>query len=89
VDEALHFLIRHEYPILFLWIFVEQIGLPLPSIPMLVASGVLAGAGKLQLHTAMGISFAAAVLGNLLWYQIGRMRGNSVLALLCGISLTP
>ena len=89
MDEALQYLLRHEYPILFLWIFLEQIGLPLPAMPMLIAAGALAGEKKLQLHIAIEIAFAAAILGNLLWYQVGRMRGKSVPALLCRMSITP
>lgn len=68
---------------------MEQVGLPLPAMPMLIAAGALAGEGKLRLHTAIEIAFAAAILGNLLWYQIGRMRGKSVPALLCRMSITP
>jgi len=41
--ETLHFLVRHGYALLFFWVFVEQAGLPIPSAPLLLAAGALAG----------------------------------------------
>jgi hypothetical protein len=32
--------------VLFLWVAVEQLGLPVPSEPVLLATGALAGAGS-------------------------------------------
>ena len=45
MSETLQFLVKHGYLVLFAWVFAEQIGLPLPSVPLLLAAGALAGAG--------------------------------------------
>ena len=89
MNETLEFLVRHGYTVLFAWVFVEQIGLPIPTVPMLLASGALAGTGRLSLTTAMIVAIAAAMLSDSLWYQLGRRRGARVLRMLCRISLEP
>ena len=89
MNETLEFLVRHGYTLLFAWVFVEQIGLPIPTVPMLLASGALAGTGRLSLTTAMVVAIGAAMLSDSLWYQLGRRRGVRVLQMLCRISLEP
>jgi membrane protein DedA with SNARE-associated domain len=88
-NETIEFLIRHGYTVVFAWVFFEQIGLPLPAIPVLLAAGALAGAGKLSLAVVVGLSVVAAILSDAIWYEIGRRRGGKVLNLLCRISLEP
>jgi membrane protein DedA with SNARE-associated domain len=38
-------LIRHGYSVVFGWVLAEQIGLPLPAEPFLLAAGGVAGSG--------------------------------------------
>lgn len=49
---ALQFLVDHGASVLFLVVFVEQAGLPIPAIPLLIAAGALVGVGKMSLATA-------------------------------------
>ncbi len=89
MGETLEFLVGHGYLVLFGWVFAEQVGLPLPAIPLLFAAGALAGAGKLNLLVAMALAICASLIGDLIWYEIGRRKGGSVLNFLCRISLEP
>ena len=89
MDEAIHFLIRHGYGVLFAWVLVEQLGLPIPAIPMLLAAGALAGSGKMELAVAVSLALIAVVLADVFWYCLGRYRGSPILKLLCRISLEP
>ena len=89
MNEVAAFLIEHGTSVLFAVVLAEQIGLPIPAVPLLVAAGALAGAGELNLLTAIGMAVIAALFGNGLWYELGRRRGRSVLALLCRIALEP
>lgn len=89
MNEVTQFLIDHGYSILFLWVFVEQIGLPIPAAPLLLAAGALAGSGQLSLSFAFAVAIAAAMLSDTFWYQFGRLRGSPVIRLLCRISLDP
>lgn len=85
----LGFLVRHGYVFLFVWVFAEQGGLPIPSIPILLAAGALAGAGKLNLALCLLLPVFAATISDLFWYGLGRWKGAGVLSLLCRISLEP
>jgi len=88
-SETVEFLVRHGYTVVFAWVFFEQVGLPLPAVPVLLAAGALAGAGRLSLLAVVGLALAASLISDLIWYQIGRLRGGKVLNLLCRISLEP
>ena len=46
MSQTTQFLINHGLPILFGVIFLEQMGLPLPGIPWLLAAGALSATGK-------------------------------------------
>ena len=83
------FLLRHGYAVLLGWVFLEQAGMPVPSIPLLLAAGALAGAGHLNLGISLLACLAAAVSADTAWYQLGRTKGIKVLQLLCRISLEP
>ena len=82
-------LVRNGYLVVFLWVFAAQAGIPLPAIPVLLAAGALAGTEHLDLSTVAALSLFASLLGDALWFVLGRYRGNRVLALLCRLSLEP
>ena len=89
MNSTLEFLVRHGYVVLLGWVFVEQIGLPIPSIPLLLAAGALAGSGRMNIFVALFISMFAAMCADSMWYQLGRIKGIRILQLLCKISLEP
>ena len=83
------FLADHGASVLFWVIFVEQIGFPIPAIPLLIAAGALVGAGKMSLAMALLVPVAAALPPDLAWYYLGRIKGGKVLGFLCRLSLEP
>ena len=89
LEQAADFLIRHGYVVLFGWVLLEQLGLPIPAAPLLIAAGALARAGKMNLPFAVALAFIAVILADLFWYSLGRYRGGRILKLLCRISLEP
>ena len=89
LEQAADFLIRHGYVVLFGWVLLEQLGLPIPAAPLLIAAGALARAGKINLTFAVVLPFVALILADLFWYSLGRYRGGRILKLLCRISLEP
>jgi membrane protein DedA with SNARE-associated domain/rhodanese-related sulfurtransferase len=89
MDDVTQFLIRHGGLVLFAAVFAEQAGLPIPAVPVLLAAGALAGAGKMNLVLAVLLGVTACLLGDLIWYYLGRHRGGRVLTVLCRISLEP
>jgi membrane protein DedA with SNARE-associated domain len=86
---TIDFLFHHGYSLLVAWVFAEQLGIPIPSIPILLAAGALAGTGRLNLVTSLFCVVFAAVTADLIWYQLGRRKGRRILNLLCKISLEP
>jgi len=85
----LPFLLRHGYWVLFVNVFTEQAGLPIPAIPVLLAMGALAGLGHVSLAAVLGLAICAALASDLMWFRLGRVRGHSILNLLCRVSLEP
>ena len=89
MNETLDLLVRHGIAILFAAVFIEQIGIPLPAAPWLLAAGALAGAGKMNWLLALGAAASSSLLADLIWFYLGRNYGNRVLGFLCRISLEP
>jgi membrane protein DedA with SNARE-associated domain len=89
MDETLRFILHHGYLVLAAWVFVEQIGLPLPALLGLLAGGALAGTGHLNLALAILFPATGAVLADVIWYHLGKYRGAKVLNVLCRISMEP
>ena len=89
MNEILEFLVHHGAAVLFAAVFVEQMGVPLPATPWLLASGALVGAGKMNWIVTLGVAAFGSVLADLIWFYLGRNYGNQVLNLLCRISLEP
>ena len=83
------FLAEHGASVLFWVIFVEQIGFPLPALPLLVAAGALVATGNMSLATALLVPIAASLPPDLAWYYLGRQKGGKVLGFLCRLSLEP
>ena len=89
MHSSLEFLLRHGYVVLLGWVFAEQIGLPIPSLPVLLAAGALAGTGRLSFFASLLIAVAASLTADTIWFQLGRLKGIKVLQFLCKISLEP
>jgi membrane protein DedA with SNARE-associated domain len=86
---ATAFLVQHGYAVLFAWVLAVQLGLPLPTAPLLLAVGALAHAGQMDLGASVPVAVAASMVGHLAWYEGGRRGGGKVLRLVCRISLEP
>src|SRR5262245_56290221 len=75
--------------LLFGWVLLDQVGLPVPAMPALLGAGVLARSGRMGLVEAVAIAMIASIIGHAAWYEAGRRRGRSVLRWICRISLEP
>jgi membrane protein DedA with SNARE-associated domain/rhodanese-related sulfurtransferase len=89
VNETLQFMVKHGAAVLFTAVFVEQLGVPLPAIPWMLAAGALAATGKINWVVALGSAALGSALADMIWFYFGRYGGNRVLNLLCRISLEP
>lgn len=89
MPDLLTFLVEHGYSVIFIWIALDQAGLPLPAVPLLLAAGVLVGMGELSLLPVLLTIVLASVPIDWFWHWLGRLRGARVLHLLCILSLEP
>ncbi|MEO8129773.1 MAG: VTT domain-containing protein [Bryobacteraceae bacterium] len=89
MKSTLQVFLQYGYWVLFANVLAEQIGLPIPAVPALLAMGVLAGLGNFSFALALGIAVLACIIADYVWYYMGRTRGQSILNLLCRLSLEP
>jgi len=89
MNDTLQYFVKHGYIVLFASVLAQQLGLPLPSTAFIIAAGALAQSGQLSFGVALFVGFSAAMIADLVWFEIGRLRGTRVLQLLCRISLEP
>jgi membrane protein DedA with SNARE-associated domain len=85
----LGFVTRFGHPLLFAWVFVDQGGIPVPAVPLLLVVGALGHAGRINVAAALGATVAGCLAADLLWYAFGRRRGVRALGLLCRVTLEP
>src|SRR5215470_7409705 len=89
MPDLLQFLLKYGYIVVFGASFAEQIGLPLPAATLLIGMGALSRSGNFAFPFVVAAGAVAALAGDLIWYELGRLHGRSVLRLLCRISLEP
>lgn len=75
--------------LVFFAVLAEQIGLPIPALPVLVVAGAVAAKGHMLLLGIVLVALAASLSSDLMWYWAGRRFGARVLRTLCRISLSP
>jgi membrane protein DedA with SNARE-associated domain len=78
-----HFLdqliVHHGPALLFLIVALESAGLPIPGETTLVAAGVLASQGKMNIAVVIVAAAAGAIIGDNVGYWIGRTGGRGLL----------
>jgi membrane protein DedA with SNARE-associated domain/rhodanese-related sulfurtransferase len=83
---AIVFFVHYAYLIIFLWVLVEQIGIPIPSVPVLLTAGTLSATHRVSWFGITLAMLFACVTADTVWFSLGRRYGNSVLKLLCRLS---
>jgi membrane protein DedA with SNARE-associated domain/rhodanese-related sulfurtransferase len=84
-----HVLLMYGYLLLFAWVLVEQIGIPLPATPIILAAGALSAEGQISFPLALLVGVVASLTADCTWFLIGRRYGHHVLRMLCKLSLEP
>ena len=80
-------LLTYGYFLIFGWVLLEQIGLPLPATPVLLAAGALSATEHMNFPAALLAATLACLSADVSWFLFGRRYGNVVLRLLCRFSL--
>lgn len=84
---AIGFFLHHAYLILFGWVLLEQLGVPIPSLPILLVAGSLTVTNKLSLSLVLLVVVAGCFVSDTVWYLLGKRFGGAVVKLLCKLSL--
>ncbi len=89
MQELTHAIAVYGLLLVFGAVLLDEIGLPIPALPVLLVAGALAWDGHFSAAQVVGTAVAASLLADLLWYWAARRLGRRALALLCRISLSP
>jgi membrane protein DedA with SNARE-associated domain len=80
---------RYSVIVLPALVVAEQIGIPLPAVPALLAVGALAANGHASIPLAIAGIVVVALPVDLVWHELGRRRGAGILSKLCRLTLEP
>lgn len=89
MSASLSLIAHHGYIIVFLIVFLEAIGLPVPAALALVAGGAAAASGLLRAPTVLLLAVVGMLLGDSLLYGLGSHTGWRLLGFLCKVSANP
>ena len=84
---ALDFFVHYGYLIVFLWVLTEQLGIPIPSTPLLLTAGTLTATRSLVLPLVLAAALLGSLIADSVWYLFGRRYGATVVRLMCRLSL--
>ena len=83
VADSPQFLEHYGVVVLPALAIAEQVGIPIPAVPALLAVGVLAAQSRISIPVVLGAICVAALTADFAWYELGRRRGATVLRKLC------
>jgi len=89
MEQLTHAVIVYGLPLIFVVVLLEQLGAPIPAIPVLIVGGALAVDRDLSAPRILAVAVLASVLADSIWYWLGRRQGQRILKTLCRISLSP
>jgi membrane protein DedA with SNARE-associated domain len=89
MDALVSAVAQHGYAILFAFVFLEVIGLPVPAAPVLLVAGGASANGPMRPGASLLTALTAMLSGDLLMYLLGRYTGWWLLGILCRLSISP
>ena len=89
MDMLLHLIASYGLLVVFVTVFLDQGGLPVPAYPPLIVTAALAANNGESVLPILAVATIAAVLADLLWFAGGRRFGVRLLRLMCRLSLSP
>lgn len=79
LDQIMNFLAEYGVVVVFAGVFIESSGLPVPGESLLVAAGVLASQGKLDILAVFLAAWIGGTLGDNVGYLLGYRYGRPFL----------
>ena len=84
-----HFLELYGYWLIFGMALAENLGVPLPSYPLLLMAATMITSTHFSLAGLLLVSSLGALIGDAVWFVLGRVRGRPILRVLCALTLNP
>ncbi len=79
--------LHYGYLIVFGWVLLEQLGMPLPSTPILLTVGTLTATHNMKIEWIVLAVMAASAISDSIWFHLGRRYGSAVTHWICKFSL--
>jgi membrane protein DedA with SNARE-associated domain len=89
MTELTQSVVTYGLPLIFAIVLLEQLGAPIPAIPVLVVAGALSMDRDFSAWQVLLVAIGASLAADSVWFLLGRSHGNRVLKTLCRISLSP
>src|SRR5216683_3540661 len=89
MHRLVHLVVVYGVPLIFLNVFLEQLGVPIPAVPTLIVAGALSREHRMSSTHVLMASVFASLIADWIWFALGRHYGYRMLRLLCRISLSP
>ena len=89
MDMLLDLIANYGLLVVFVTVFLDQGGLPVPAYPALIVTAALAADNGGSLLPILAVATVAALMADLLWFIGGRRFGVRLLRLMCRLSLSP
>ena len=89
MTRLIQLIVEQGVPLIWLNVFLEQLGVPIPAVPTLVVAGALSRDNKISSTHVMIAAVVASLLADWIWFLLGRRYGYRILSTLCKISLSP
>lgn len=86
-DTVLDLFVQYSYWVVFVSIWLDNAGVPLPGELLLLAFGAMARAGHVDLAAGWLLAWAAAVGGDHTGYWLGRLGGGRLVHAYCRVTL--
>ena len=84
---TVHFFLHYGYWILFGWVLAEQLGVPLPSSPILLTAGTLTATHHMGIGRIVLAAMAGCAIADFIWFRLGGRYGSAVTRWVCKFSL--
>ena len=89
MKQLVQLIVARGVPLIFINVFLEQLGVPVPAVPTLVIAGALSRDSKMSSTHVLIAAVLASLIADWIWFMLGRRFGYRILRTLCRISLSP
>ncbi len=79
--------LHYGYVIVFGWVMLEQLGVPLPSTPILLTAGTLTATHHMRIGWVVLAVMTASAISDSIWFRLGGRYGSAVTRWICRFSI--